>query len=65
MVVGCRRVHAGSQPLNMNIGPSFAKEARITPSVDLKEVSIIRERCNSRNMTYAGSGSGSIHDATL
>ena len=34
IVVGWRRVHAGSQPLNMNIGPSFASDARITPSVD-------------------------------
>lgn len=34
MVVGWRRVHAGSHPLNMNIAPSFASDARITPSVD-------------------------------
>ena len=36
IVVGWRRDHAGSQPLNMNIGPSFANEARITPIVDLE-----------------------------
>lgn len=34
MVVGWRRVHAGSHPLNINIGPSLLSEARITPSVD-------------------------------
>ena len=34
MVVGCRREKAGSQPLNMNIGPSFLREVRITPRVD-------------------------------
>lgn len=37
IVVGWRRVHAGSQPLNINIGPSFASDARITPSVDCME----------------------------
>lgn len=35
IVVGWRRDHAGSQPLNMNIGPSVAREERITPSVEL------------------------------
>jgi hypothetical protein len=34
MVVGCNRVHAGTHPLNMNIGPSFRREVRITPMVD-------------------------------
>ena len=34
IVVGCRRVHAGTQPLNMNIGPSFLKDVLITCSVD-------------------------------
>jgi hypothetical protein len=36
MVVGCSRVHAGSHPLNMNIGPSFRREVLITPSVDCR-----------------------------
>ena len=40
MVVGWRRDHAGSQPLNINMEPSFAKEAQITPIVDLMEVSV-------------------------
>jgi hypothetical protein len=34
MVVGCSRVKAGTQPLNMNMGPSALSEARITPIVD-------------------------------
>ena len=34
IVVGCRRVNAGTQPLNMNIAPSFLKELRITAMVD-------------------------------
>jgi len=35
IVVGCRRVQAGTQPLNMNMAPSFFKEALITPMVEL------------------------------
>jgi hypothetical protein len=34
IVVGWRRVHAGTQPLNMNIGPSFAMDFRMTARVD-------------------------------
>ena len=34
IVVGCRRDHAGSHPLNMNAGPSVCIEWRITFSVD-------------------------------
>jgi hypothetical protein len=34
IVVGCRRIHAGTQPLNINIAPSFLSEDLITPSVD-------------------------------
>ena len=34
IVVGCSLVHAGSQPLNMNIAPSFALERRISSMVD-------------------------------
>jgi hypothetical protein len=65
MVVGWRRDHAGSQPLNMNIGPSVANELRITPIVDLNKVSAIRGQSISRIMTHAGSGSRSIHDTAL
>jgi len=35
MVVGWRREKAGSQPLNMNIGPSFFSDVLITPRVEL------------------------------
>ena len=34
IVVGWRRDHAGTQPLNMNMGPSFANEFLITLKVD-------------------------------
>ena len=34
IVVGCRRVQAGTQPLNMNIGPSFFIDERMTAMVD-------------------------------
>lgn len=34
IVVGCRRDHAGSHPLNMNAGPSVFNEWRITFNVD-------------------------------
>lgn len=34
MVVGWRRDHAGTQPLNMNIAPSFLNEFLITANVD-------------------------------
>lgn len=34
IVVGWRRVHAGTQPLNMNIGPSFFIDCRMTARVD-------------------------------
>jgi hypothetical protein len=34
IVVGCKRDHAGSQPLNMNMGPSVWSEVRMTASVD-------------------------------
>jgi len=34
IVVGCNLDHAGTQPLNMNIGPSFFNEDLITASVD-------------------------------
>jgi len=37
IVVGCRRIHAGTQPLNINIGPSFFNEDLITPIVDWRE----------------------------
>lgn len=33
IVVGWSRVHAGTQPLNMNIAPSFFSEVLITPMV--------------------------------
>ena len=35
IVVGWRRVQAGTQPLNMNIAPSFFIEVRIICIVDL------------------------------
>ena len=35
IVVGCSLVHAGSQPLNMNIAPSLRMLWRIICSVDL------------------------------
>jgi hypothetical protein len=63
MVVGWRRDHAGSQPLNMNIGPSLANELRITPSVDFGNVSVVLSI--SRDITHAGSRSRSIHDTAL
>jgi hypothetical protein len=51
IVVGFRRVHAGSQPLNMNIAPSFLKELRITVIVDYvninKEEEIVRDDLRS------------------
>ena len=34
IVVGCSRDHAGTQPLNINIAPSFVKEFLITRRVD-------------------------------
>ena len=37
MVVGCRRVQAGTQPLNMNIAPSLRIERLITSIVDYNE----------------------------
>ena len=37
IVVGCKRVQAGTQPLNMNIAPSFLIDARMTPRVDCQE----------------------------
>ena len=40
--------HAGSQPLNINMGPSFAREARVTPIVDLIEVSVTCGRSISK-----------------
>ena len=35
IVVGCSRVHAGSHPLNMNIGPSRCIDSLIICIVDL------------------------------
>jgi hypothetical protein len=39
MVVGCNLVHAGSHPLNMNMGPSLA--SLYSSSVTSLEVSIV------------------------
>jgi hypothetical protein len=63
MVVGCRRVQAGTQPLNINIAPSFFNELLITPIVDyvMGEYSYHDEITE----TYVGSWAGRIHDATL
>lgn len=33
MVVGCKRVHAGTQPLNIQRGPSVLNLHRVSPSV--------------------------------
>jgi hypothetical protein len=41
MVVGCNRMNAGTQPLNMNIGPSFLREVLITPIVDCEEENMV------------------------
>ena len=38
IVVGCSRIQAGTQPLNMNIAPSFLSEDLITPSVDWHKI---------------------------
>ena len=34
IVVGCSRIHAGTQPLNMNAAPSVRIERLITSRVD-------------------------------
>lgn len=39
IVVGCSRIHAGTQPLNMNIAPSLRIDRRMTSSVDCAGVS--------------------------
>jgi hypothetical protein len=44
IVVGWRRVHAGNQPLNINMAPSAFIEARITPIVDYEECKVVRRR---------------------
>lgn len=65
MVVGCNRDHAGTQPLNMNIGPSFFSEALITASVDCGDWRLIEKSRQEVHRTHGGSWARSIHNATL
>src|SRR3979490_929634 len=39
-VVGCSRNHAGTQPLNMNVAPSFAEESLMTRRIDCAHVRV-------------------------
>ena len=67
IVVGCRRVNAGTQPLNMNIAPSFLKELRITAMVDClnsESVSGVRDELGWEER-YIWPGTGGVHDSTL
>lgn len=69
IVVGCKRVKAGTQPLNMNIAPSFLREERITARVDYEfkeDVSKWRRILGwDGEWTYIWAGAGSVHDSTL
>jgi hypothetical protein len=67
MVVGCRRVHAGNQPLNMNIAPSFFSDVRITARVDciIKIMVSVMEWDSRENMTDVGTRARSVHDTAL
>jgi len=48
MVVGCSLIQAGTQPLNINIGPSLRNEFLITSSVDYV-TEIIRQEVGGFN----------------
>jgi hypothetical protein len=65
MVVGCNRDHAGTQPLNMNIGPSFFSEVLITASVDCDNGVLVEKSRQEDHRTHGGSRTRGVHDAAL
>lgn len=47
MVVGCSLIHAGTQPLSINIGPSFRMDLLINSNVDCGTISAQKDRKNT------------------